>query len=962
VLGAVSLATVMLGLVTVKPTVSPAAPLSFSEFGISAVEESGLPDGRAGSHPYGLTVNYSLATHFNEEIGVAEPDGGQPKKLTVDFPPGLVINPTATPVRCTDGRLIKQACPLTSAVGVAVVRLEGFELLSVPVYNMVAPPGAPGEVAFNPENSAIVDIAGRVRTGQDYGISGDATELTQKGGVLSAKVTLWGAPASPAHDSERGQCVLPQEKAEGATCPVERCNIEFLNSECPGGHSEEIPFITLPSQCESELSASIRTNTWQEPSVFAEAAAASHGPNGELVGVGECDRLRFDPTISVKPQSQYAETPSGFEIDLHVPQIQSSTGLAESTLRDATVTLPAGVSVSPSAANGLTACSQSQIDLSGSGPAQCPPSSEVGTVAVKTPLLAEELIGGVYVAQQNANPFGSLLAIYVVAEGSGVVVKLAGHVEVDAVTGQVTTRFSNAPQLPFSELKMVLHGGANAALTTPSGCGTYTTNTALTPWSLQIPDELSDSFAISSGCGGGFAPSFSAGTTNNQAAAHSPFTLAFARHDGERDFKGLEASLPAGLLARLAGVPLCGDGEANAGSCSEASRIGTVVVGAGAGPDPVDVTGGVYLTGPYNGGPFGEVVEVPAVAGPFNLGMVVVRGSIRINPVTAQASVVSDSFPTILDGVPLQVKTVNVRLDRPVFTLNPTNCSPMSVTATISSTQGARALVSSPFEAANCAALAFRPSFKASTEARTSKAAGASLTVRVVPGAGQANIAKVDLELPKRLPARLTTLQKACTEAQFNTNPAGCPEASVIGMAKAITPLLNGALVGPAYLVSHGGAAFPDVEFILQGEGVTIMLDGKTQIKKGVTYSHFETVPDAPISSFETVLPEGQHSVLATDIPASAKHSLCGLALNMPTTITGQNGAVLTQTTKAAVSGCTKAKARALTRAQKLAEALKACRKDNRKAKRVGCERQARRKFRSRAKNKRKGKTDKQKG
>lgn len=297
---------------------------------------------------------------------------------------------------------------------------------------------------------------------------------------------------------------------------------------------------------------------------------------------------------------------------------------------------------------------------------------------------------------------------------------------------------------------------------------------------------------------------------------------------------------------------------------------------------------------------------VPAVAGPFNLGNEVVRARVNVDSHTAQAIVTSDPLPTIKDGIPLDVRTVNVTINRPGFMFNPTNCSPLNVAGTISSTDGAGVAVSGPFEAANCANLPFKPEFKASTPAKTSKASGAGLTVKVGSGPGQANIGKVRVILPKQLPARLTTLQKACTEAQFNVNPAGCPAASSVGMATAVTPVLAHPLTGPAYLVSHGGAAFPDLVFVLQGEGIVLYLDGNTNIKKGITSSTFNSVPDAPITSFETAFPEGPHSVLATNIPAKAKGSMCQQKLTMPTTITGQNGAVMTQTTKIGVTGCPK--------------------------------------------------------
>jgi hypothetical protein len=445
-----------------------------------------------------------------------------------------------------------------------------------------------------------------------------------------------------------------------------------------------------------------------------------------------------------------------------------------------------------------------------------------------------------------------------------------------------------------------------------------------------------------------FKPSFTAGTSNDQAGSYSPFTLALSRSDSEQEFEDLETTLPPGLLAKLAGVRLCGNTEADTGSCPAESQIGTVTATAGVGPDPVSVPGSVYLTGPYNGGPFGESVEIPAIAGPFNLDEnnepVVVRGSIRINPTTGQATVLSDPFPTKLRGIPLHERAVSVTLNRPEFAFNPTNCQRLQTNATITSTTAATANVSSPFEAANCANLPFTPKLTASTGHQASKADGENLNVTVTStGVGQANIAKVFLTIPKILPTRLTTLQKACPAAVFEANPAACDEGSVIGTATIHTPILGSPLSGPAYLVSHGGAAFPDVEFVLQGEGVEIVLDGKTDIKNGVTYSRFESTPDAPFTSFETELPAGPHSILTANNDIVPDYDLCGQNITIPTEITGQNGALIKQTTKVTVTGCPKAKTP--TKAQLLAKALKACKKDKRKSKRLACEKKARKKY-----------------
>jgi hypothetical protein len=498
--------------------------------------------------------------------------------------------------------------------------------------------------------------------------------------------------------------------------------------------------------------------------------------------------------------------------------------------------------------------------------------------------------------------------------GEGVVIKLKGTASANTRTGQLTTRFEENPQLPFSELRLRLKGGARAPLANAQTCGQATTTSALTPWSAPEsgpPATPFSSFTVGGCAGESFNPGFLAQSETPLAGGSTPFTVQFSRNDREQDLGGITVTTPPGLLGEIATVPLCGEPQAQVGTCSSTSQIGTANVAAGAGSHPFWLSGPVYLTGPYKGAPFGLSVVVPERAGPFNLGNEVVRSAIRIDPATAAITITSDPLPQIKDGVPLRLKTVNVTVDRPGFTFNPTNCEALHVNATITgehpigSGEAPKSVqVSSPFAVARCKNLPFKPSFTASTQGKTSKANGASLFVKVAQKPGEANIHKVALQLPLALPSRLTTLQKACTEAQFNANPAGCPAESVIGTATAHTPVLQVPLTGPAYLVSHGSAAFPDVEFVLQaderGGDVEIVLDGKTQIKKGITYSHFETVPDAPISSFETSLPEGPHSALA------AFGNLCAQNLVMPTTIVGQNGAQVTQSTNIAVTGCGK--------------------------------------------------------
>jgi hypothetical protein len=866
---------------------------------------------QAGSHPYELRNSFTLNSHFSEELFALVPHE-DPKDLTVNLPAGLVVNPNATPVRCTESQLENGGCPDASVVGtITVVTGTLFggtppapDIQPSPIYNMVPPPGAPAALGFNAVGLGIFEhVLGGVRTGGDYGLSANIKELPQRAIALGAVTTLWGNPSDSSHNALRGKCAFNP----GELCPVPPTNTAFL---------------TMPSACSGPLTTSITADSWQQPGNFVTSSFESHDSSGNPVGVGGCDRLAFTPSIRVKPEVSVADSPSGLNVDLSVPQdgLSNPNGLAEANLKRAVVTLPAGMSVNPSAADGLAACSEAQIGLHNANEPTCPDASKIGSVEATTPLLSETLKGGVYLAQQGnlqgngSNPFGSLLAIYITAEVNGALIKLAGRVQADPVTGQLTTTFDNNPQLPFSDLKLVLFGGPRAPLATPESCGTFQTVSALSPWSAADPNNptpaeqsiSADSFQVNSGCVGGFSPSFEAGTLNPAAGASSPFSVTFSRSDQDQDLNAITVKTPPGLLGKVAAVPLCGEPQAAQGTCSPASQIGHVAVAVGAGSDPVFLPQAgkaldpVYLTGPYKGAPFGLSVVVPAEAGPFNLGTVVVRATINVDPHTAQITITSDPLPTILQGIPVKVRAVKVIVDRLGFTFNPTSCDPMTVDGTITSAHGASIGVSSHFQAVDCANLPFKPSFSVSTQGQTSKASGASLVVKVAQNPGEANIHKVNLQLPLALPSRLTTLQKACTASQFESNPAGCPEGSFVGTATAHTPLLAVPLTGPAILVSHGGAAFPDVVFVLQGEGIRIDLVGNTDIKKGITFSRFETVPDAPISSFETSLPEGPHSVLA------AYGSLCSQKLVMPTTITGQNGAQVAQSTNIAATGCGK--------------------------------------------------------
>jgi uncharacterized repeat protein (TIGR01451 family) len=885
---------------------------AFQGFDGGLLDTEGSSVSQAGSHPYAVRLELQLNTLPASNAFHAIVPVENTRQLTVNFPAGLVIDPNAT-TRCTEAQLESDqsgaertnGCPDSSAVGLITPTLNLSEVPipgASPLYNMVPPPGVPAEFAFDAAGiGAYIHVVGGVRTGGDYGLYGTANDILEAGEINSATVELWGDPSDPSHDLVRGRC-------------AERTYVHEVGLPCSTA-PVSTPFLTLPSACSGPLTSTVSSNSWEEPGNFAEDSFATHDVAGGPLGVTGCGKLAFNPSLNVHPETQAGGSPSGLNVDLRLPQKESLEHetqelLAEANLKKAVVTLPAGVTVSPSVANGLGACTPEEIALSSKEKPSCPDSSKVGSAEVITPLLSHPAGGSLYVAQQGNNPFGSLVALYLVVEADGAIIKLPGEVSLDPVTGQVTTTFDKSPQLPFSELKLHIFGGPRAALVTPSGCGSYTTTGQLTPWSSETAFESNSSFQVTGGCGAqGFGPSFSAGTADNQAGGFSPFSVTISRNDGEQALGAVTVTTPPGLLGVIKGVERCPEPQASQGTCGQGSLIGHTTATAGVGPDPVSVTGQVFLTGGYKGAPFGLSIVVPAVAGPFNLGNVVVRASVSVDRSTGQITIVSDPLPTILQGVPLDVRTVNVTVDRSGFMFNPTSCDPLAVTGTLTSAQGASTGVSSRFQAAGCAGLGFHPSFTASTQAATSKKNGASLDVKVgYPTGSQANIRSTAVVLPKQLPARLTTIQQACPEAVFNANPAGCPVGSDIGTATATTPVLAGSLSGPAYLVSHGGAAFPDVTLVLQGEGVTLVLVGSVDIKHGITSSDFASIPDAPISSFELNLPEGPHSGLTAVLPAKAKGSLCGTSLSMPTTITAQDGAQITQNTKIQVTGCGKAK------------------------------------------------------
>jgi uncharacterized repeat protein (TIGR01451 family) len=897
------------------------APAAFAveHFGVALRDEAGRPITQAAARPSALTMSFSFPSAVSVPETTETPEAfpiEDPKQIVTDLPPGVIGDALATPTcSLADVSNLNKAnpnsCPPATQIGTLSL-IEpapvGISETELKIFNVVPERGYPAEFAvYLPTlGRAALLYAHLVGSGSDTHVRVITAPQDRVVRFYGLSLTFFGDPTVADDEGTSGTALL-----------------------------------TEPSDCATTGFVSMLSfDTWQHPGrTLASGEPDLSDPNWKSVtaalpAVAGCESLQFHPTLTLAAEAGHtgADEPSGYESTLRIPQNEVADGLGTPPLKTTVVTLPPGVAISPSAANGLVGCQATgaegielESDLAGS----CPAASKVGEVEARTPVLEEPLEGSVYVSQptcgggggqpecsEAAAEAGEVFGLYLELsnERYGVHVKLKGKVELggdghrnDLAPGQVRATFAETPQQPVSELKLRFSGGARAPLANPQSCGTFTTTAELEPWShIPAPGEqrgtplvtTTSSFGIS-GCESGFAPQFTAGTVDPRAATYSPFTLTLSRKDREQDLSSVAVSMPAGLLGKIAGIVQCGEPQANAGTCPEASRIGTATAAAGSGREPLWQDGGVYLTGPYAGAPFGLSIVVPAKAGPYNLGNVLVRAAIHIDPSTAAITVVSNPLPQSVDGVPLRLKVINVTIDREGFTFNASNCSPLTVGGVVGSTEGATRVVSDRYQATSCDALEFEPQISASTSGRTSKAAGASLRLRIdYPKQGEANLAKTDLVIPKILPTRLTTLQKACTEAQFNANPAGCPPASVIATVVVHTTLLNSPLVGPAYFVSHGGAAFPDVEIVLQGEGVTVVVDGKTQIKGGVTYSRFDTVPDAPFTSLEFTAPEGPYSIFA------ANGDLCANDIAMTITLTGQNGSSTSRAVPVEVEGC----------------------------------------------------------
>jgi hypothetical protein len=928
------------GAPTVKATAVNAAaaspPFGLLHFDAALTASSGQPYFQAGGHPFQFSTEFNFATFSSapqspstqwDTVGTSPVR--DPRAITADLPAGLLANPQAVP-HCSLADWFAQTCDKKKdAVGDACLRLfantEGGCRLISPIINLQPSGSYPGELGVVVAGTPFILITAGLRSGSDYGVA--ATNLAPETNLNRVRITLWGVPAAPEHNPMRAKdCGEAEHQFRSVEEGELECEREFEPGAGGPAETPEVPFLTMPTECSGiPLTIVGRYDTWQAPDEFAEA-------DSRFSAVDGCNALSFAPTIEARPTTDLADSPSGFEFDLTIPQNEEPEGVATPSLKEAVVKLPPGLVVNPSSGAGLEGCSPAQVGLTTpvgqtpahftEEPAHCPDAAKLGNVEVKTPLLHEPLgsieplpgrVGSVYLATPHQNPSGSLLAGYIVLEGEGVIIKLAGQFATNPQTGQITASFLENPQAPFEEFKFHFFEGARGALRTPAVCGTYEVGSTLTPYSAPEsgpPAEPTAEFETAVGPTGGACPSassqepnapvFHAGTESPQAGIYSPFSLKLVRQDGEQEIKAIETTLPEGLTGKLAGTPYCPDAalaaaanksgaaEQASPSCPAASEVGTVDVASGAGPTPLNVPGKAYLAGPYKGAPLSLAIITPAVAGPFDLGTVVVRTALYVNPETTQITAKSDPIPTILEGIPLDVRSITLKMARPNFTLNPTSCEPLAITGSALSVFGQSAPLSQRFQVGGCQALGFKPQLALKLKGATKRAENPALTATLTyPQKGNyANIASAQVTLPHSEFLDQAHIKTVCTRVQFAAgagNGEQCPAASVYGQATAITPLLDQPVSGPVYLRSSTNK-LPDLVAALSGQ-IDVDLDGKVDTGKGGGIRNsFEAVPDAPVSKFVLSMQGGKKGLLVNS------ENICSKPQRAIASFVGQNG------------------------------------------------------------------------
>jgi hypothetical protein len=870
-----------------------------AEFGLSSFDVSASTT-QAGGHPdVSTSMTFNTEDNPQGEIDYSTTPASplqtpvEPvKDVKVSLPEGLVGDVTGVP-RCSAAMFANSSmspytpCPDDTQVGVATLDIDlGLFGKHVPmsfgVYNLQPSSDAAAEFGFT-VLTTHVNVTFKVRA-SDGGLDTVINGINEAARLYGQTLTLWGVPSDPSHDNWRGDCLTPNT---GSPDPINH-PFDWQPADHPGARpcrvtTPRVPLLRNPTSCGAKLENTVVAASWVHQDRWASAETKSDAVTG-------CGDVPFRPSVSVAPTSGSADAPTGLDVTVGVEQNRDADGLSAADVKRTVVTLPEGYTISPSAADGLKACDDAHVGVGADGPADCPDASKVGSASIVSPILDTPLTGPIYLGPSTSPGH---YKVYVVVEGQGVRLKLPGDISADAATGRLTTTFDNTPQQPFTTFKLHFDAGDRAVLASPATCGTNDATATVTPWSSPAGRDVALTTPVALGggvCANGnpFAPKLVAGVSNAQAgSSNTTFALAVARDDRTQTLGAISnVVLPPGLTAKVGSVPRCDSARAGAGTCGAESKVGTVDVTAGPGGDPLHLTGTAYLTEGYKGAPYGLSLVVPALAGPYDLGTVVIRSAISVGP-DARISVQTDPLPQILAGIPLRLHAVTLRLDRAGFMVNPTSCAGAAVTATLAGSGGERIDAVSRFGLNGCRALPFTPRMTASA-AKSTRAAGAGLHVGITQAAGQANLKTVAVSLPAGLGIKLKALGTACSQAQLDAR--NCPAASKVGGASAVTPLLNVPLKGAVYLV-QGGGRLPKLVALLQGGGLTIPLTGSTSLSRGGRIgTTFNAIPDVPISAFDLDLPHSKRQILET----ASSWPACGAAGSVA--FTGQNGARLTRT------------------------------------------------------------------
>jgi hypothetical protein len=881
------------------------AVADFSDFGLESTDAS-RSDSQAGIHT-DLNLFFEVKTDPTSPedfTGLHEPYA-RTKNVTIELPPGFTGNPNAVPA-CTNEEFVAfttntgPGCPQDTQVGVAKIGIYNLQVrLTVPIFNMVASGNSVARLGYYTASTTNV-INVRLRPDDDYAVSATLEGLTPNEQLVFSDSEIWAVPADPSHDTMR-------------LTPRESYPLGLTSSPPRPSDLDPVAFFTGPTNCTDDPEIGVTIESYQLPGVTSGLLA----PLGKTTG---CDLVPFDPGISLEPTTNRADSPSGMDVRLSVDQTELLVpdGVAPAHIKKTIVTLPEGMSLNPAAASGLDRCSTEKIGLVSKSPIRfnssdprCPNGSKVGTATVTTPVLDGPIEGSLYVADQADNPFDTLLSGYLVAQGRGVLIKLAGRFDVTP-SGRITATFDNAPQQPFSEFELHFKGGDRGVLITPSTCGTYEITSQFVPWSADDPnspgpDEVItrvSKFTIDSGPNGSpcpsgqFDPALQAGSVSPFAGQFSSFVLRVTRSDGTQRIAGLSAFLPAGLTAKLAGVPYCPEAAIQAAaarsglgqggleltnpSCPSSSEVAQILAGAGAGPMPFYVnTGRAFLAGPYRGAPLSMVAVFPAVAGPFDLGTVVERVALHVDPESARVAAISDPIPTILHGIPLDLRDIRVVVNRPEFALNPTNCEEKRVIATLVSEQERTASPADRFQVGGCGALDFKPKLRIRLFGKTNRGAHPRLRAVLTARPGDANIGRAVVAMPRSEFLDQDHIRTVCTRVQFAADQ--CPKGSVYGRARAMTPLLDQPLEGPVYLRSSSDR-LPNLVAALDGQIDVDVVGRIDSVRKGGIRTTFASVPDAPVSKFVLTMQGGRRGLLVNS------RNLCGAPAFATATFIAQNG------------------------------------------------------------------------